>query len=42
MTLQNTFMDVYLAIIARLSETDAVETIKIKKQGFTKVPKLMK
>ena len=35
-------MDVYLSIIARISEPDAVETMKIKSQGFTNVPEIMK
>ena len=35
-------MDVYLSIIARISEPDAVETLKIKDKGFTNVPELMK
>ena len=35
-------MDVYLGIIARISEPDAVETLKIKEKGFTNVPEIMK
>ena len=35
-------MDVYLSIIARISEPDAVETLKIKGEGFTNVPEIMK
>lgn len=35
-------MDVYLSIIARVSEPDAIETLKIKNQGFTNVPEIMK
>ena len=41
-TLQKTFMDVYLSIVARISEPDAVETLKIKDKGFTNVPEIMK
>ena len=35
-------MDVYLSIIARVSESDAIETLKIKNSGFTNVPEIMK
>ena len=35
-------MDVYLAIIARISEPDALETIKIKQEGFTAIPEILK
>ena len=35
-------MDVYLSIIARISEPDAIETLKIKETGFTHVPEMMK
>ena len=35
-------MDVFLSIVARISETDAVETLRIKDKSFTDVPELMK
>ena len=40
--LHQTFQDVYLAIIARITESDAVETIQIKKDGFTSIPEIAK
>ena len=40
--LRQTFQDVYLAIIARIAESDEVETINIKKDGFTNIPEMSK
>ena len=42
LTLQRTFKEVYTAIIARISESDAVETMNIKREGFTSIPELTK
>ena len=39
-SLQQTFQDVYLAIVARISESDAVQTMQLKPKGFTDIPEI--
>ena len=38
--LQETFQDVYLAIVSRITESDDVQTMKLKETGFTDIPEI--